>query len=84
MSAARSIVEYVARWLADEPDEVRVAESEHRGVTLLELFVSPGDLGRMIGRQGRTATALRTLVAVGAERDGKRVTLEIREGQLER
>ncbi|MFB3852530.1 MAG: KH domain-containing protein [Vicinamibacterales bacterium] len=80
MSNASAVVEYLARALADEPDEVRVSETEHRGVTLLELLVSPGDLGRMIGRQGRTATALRTLVGVAAERDGKRVTLEIREG----
>lgn len=84
MSSASAVAEYLARSLADEPDEVSVSETEHRGVTLLELFVSPGDLGRMIGRQGRTATALRTLVAVVAERDGKRVTLEIREGPAAR
>ncbi|RPJ83078.1 MAG: KH domain-containing protein, partial [Acidobacteria bacterium] len=67
MSNSTAAVEYLARALADEPDEVRVSETEHRGMTLVELFVSPGDLGRMIGRQGRTATALRTLVSVAAE-----------------
>jgi len=82
VSHSRAIVEYLARALADEPDEVRVTETEHRGTTLLELFVSQGDLGRIIGRQGRTAIALRTLVAAAAERDGARVTLEIREGPL--
>ncbi len=83
MNHARSVVEFLARALADEPDAVQVSESEHQGMMLLELFVSPGDLGRMIGRQGRTAAALRTLVSAAAERDGKRVTLEIREGRVE-
>ncbi len=79
MSHVREVVEVVARALSDEPEEVKVVETAHQGMTLLELFVSPGDLGRVIGRQGRTAAALRTLVAVTAERDGQKVTLEIRE-----
>jgi predicted RNA-binding protein YlqC (UPF0109 family) len=79
VSHARDVVEVVARALADEPDQVRVVESAHGTTTLLELFVSPVDLGRVIGRQGRTAAALRTLVAATAERDGAKVTLEIRE-----
>ena len=79
MSHSRDVVEVIARALADEPDEVRLVETAHRGMTLLELFVSPADLGRIIGRQGRTAAALRTLVAATAERDGDKVTLEIRE-----
>lgn len=79
MSHVREVVEVVARALSDEPGEVKVVETVHQGMTLLELFVSPGDLGRVIGRQGRTAAALRTLVAVTAERDAQKVTLEIRE-----
>jgi hypothetical protein len=79
MSHARDLVDVVARGLADEPDEVKIVETVRHGVTLLELFVSPTDLGRVIGRQGRTAAALRTLVAAAAERDGMKVTLEIRE-----
>ncbi len=79
MSHARDVVEVVARALADEPEEVKVVETAQQGMTLLELFVSPADLGRVIGRQGRTAAALRTLVGVTAERNGQRVTLEIRE-----
>ena len=79
MSHSRDVVEVIARALADEPDDVRIVETSHRGTTLLELFVSPADLGRVIGRQGRTAAALRTLVAATAERDGEKVTLEIRE-----
>ncbi len=79
MSHARDVVEVIARALADEPEEVKVVETTQQGMTLLELFVSPADLGRVIGRQGRTAAALRTLVGVSAERDGQKVTLEIRE-----
>ncbi len=79
MSHARELVDVVARALADEPDAMKIVESSQRGGTLLELVVSPGDLGRIIGRQGRTAAALRTLVAATAERDGVKVTLEIRE-----
>ncbi len=79
MSHSRDVVEVIARALSDEPDEVRIVETAHRGMMLLELFVSPADLGRIIGRQGRTAAALRTLVAAAAERDGDKVTLEIRE-----
>ena len=70
MSRARDVVEVVARALADQPDAVRVTEREHRGQTLVELFMAPGDLGRVIGRQGRTAAALRTLVAPTAELEG--------------
>ena len=79
MSQARDVVEVIARALVDLPDAVRVTEADHRGVAVIELFVDPGDLGRVIGRQGRTAAALRTLVAATAERDGIKVTLEIRE-----
>ena len=79
MSRARDVVEVVARALADRPDGVRVTEQPHRGQTLIELFMAPGDLGRVIGRQGRTAAALRTLVATAAELDGARVTLEFRD-----
>lgn len=79
MSRARQVVEVVARQLADRPDEVRVTENEHRGQTVLELFMAPGDLGRVIGRQGRTAAAIRTLVSTAAELDGSRVTLEFRD-----
>jgi uncharacterized protein len=79
VSRARQVVEVVARQLADRPDEVRVTEREHRGQTLLELFMAPGDLGRVIGRQGRTAAALRALAATAAELDGARVALEFRD-----
>ena len=66
-------------YLADHPDAVRVTESEQRGMVVVELFMAPGELGRVIGRQGRTASALRTLVAAAAERLGKRAMLEFRD-----
>jgi uncharacterized protein len=75
----RDVVEVVARALVDHPDAVRVSEHERRGMTVLELNTAPGDLGKIIGRQGRTAAALRLLVAVTAERHGKKAQLDIRD-----
>jgi predicted RNA-binding protein YlqC (UPF0109 family) len=81
VSAIRDAIEVLVRALADDPDGITVTESEHRGRTLVELFVGPGDVGKMIGRQGRTVQALRTLAATAGEKDGKSVTLEIRESK---
>jgi predicted RNA-binding protein YlqC (UPF0109 family) len=81
VSVIREVVEVLARALTDRPDEVKVVESEHRGTTLVELYVGPGELGRVIGKQGRTAAALRTLASAAAEKIGKTVTLEIRDGK---
>jgi predicted RNA-binding protein YlqC (UPF0109 family) len=79
MSGVRDVVEVLARALTDRPDDVRVVESQHRDRTLVELYVAPDDLGKVIGRQGRTAAALRTLAASAGEREGKNITLEIRD-----
>lgn len=79
MSPMRAVVEVVARALVDKPDAVKVTETERRGTTVLELQTSPGDLGKIIGRQGRTAAALRTLLSVTAEKHGKRAQLDIRD-----
>ena len=79
MSALSSVVEVVVRALVDHPDAVRVTEVERRGMTVLELTTAPGDMGKIIGRQGRTAAALRTLVTVTAEKHGKRAQLDIRD-----
>lgn len=81
MSAVKNVVEVLARALTDRPDEVQVRESEHKGTTLVELYVAPGELGRVIGKQGRTAAALRTLASTAGEKDGRTVTLEIRDGK---
>jgi uncharacterized protein len=81
VSTVRDVVEVLARALTDRPDEVQVVETDHRGTTLVELYVGSGELGRVIGKQGRTAAALRTLAASAGEKDGKKVTLEIRDGR---
>jgi predicted RNA-binding protein YlqC (UPF0109 family) len=75
----RDVIEVVARALVDHPDAVRVTESERRGMTVLELTTAPGDMGKIIGRQGRTAAALRTLLAATADKHGKRAQLDIRD-----
>jgi len=78
-SPLRAVVEVVARALVDRPDAVRVTESQRRGMTIVELTTAPGDMGKIIGRQGRTAAALRTLVSVTAEKHGQRAQLDIRD-----
>ena len=78
-SAMRAVVEVVARALVDRPDDVHVTESSRRGMTVVELTTAPGDMGKIIGRQGRTAAALRTLVALTAEQHGTRGQLDIRD-----
>jgi predicted RNA-binding protein YlqC (UPF0109 family) len=80
VSRAAALVETVSRALADHPDAVEVVESQHRGTTLVEVFMAPGDLGHVIGRQGRTAAAIRTLAALAGERDDVRIQVEFRDG----
>ena len=79
MSEITDVADVMATALADEPQAVTVTESEHRGTTLVEVFVAPADVGKIVGRQGRTIAALRTLVGATAERLGKKATLEVRE-----
>ena len=81
MSAVRNVVEVLTRALTDTPDQVAVIESEHRGTTLVEVYVAPGEMGRVIGKQGRTVAALRTLASAAGEKEGRTVTLEIRDGR---
>jgi predicted RNA-binding protein YlqC (UPF0109 family) len=81
VSAVSAVVEVLARALTDTPDQVTVVESEHRGTTLVELYVATGEMGRVIGKQGRTAAALRTLASAAGEKEGKTVTLEFRDGR---
>ena len=79
MSRARDVVEVVARALAAQPDAVEVTEREGRGQSIIELSMAPGELGRVIGRQGRTATALRSLAAAAGELDGQRTVVDFRD-----
>jgi predicted RNA-binding protein YlqC (UPF0109 family) len=80
-TGVRAVVEVLAKALADSPDEVRVIETQHGKVTLIELYVAQRDMARVLGRSGRTAAALRTLASTAGEKDGKSVTLEIRESR---
>jgi predicted RNA-binding protein YlqC (UPF0109 family) len=76
----KELVEAIATALVDHPEGVRVNAVTGGQVTVLELHVHPEDLGKIIGRQGRTAKAIRTLVGAGALKSHKRYSLEIREG----
>lgn len=78
-SPLSAVVEAVVKTLVDHPDAVKVSQSVRRGLTVVELSTAPGDMGKIIGRQGRTAAALRTLVALTAERHGLRAQLDIRD-----
>ena len=71
------LLEELARRLVDEPDAVRVETSEEDGTLVLRLYVAPEDVGKVIGRQGRIARALRTVVRASAGRGDRRVQLEI-------
>src|SRR3954451_1783421 len=75
--AARELVEYVAKSLVDDPAAVRVDVVEDNGETVIELHVADDDMGKVIGRNGSVAKALRTLLKVSAARDGEPVSLEI-------
>ncbi len=71
------LVEAIAKSLVDNPEEVVVTESEDRRGTVIELRVAPDDMGKVIGKQGRIAKALRTVVKAAAIKNNKKVTVEI-------
>lgn len=73
----KDLLEYLAKALVDQPDAVKVEEFESDGTTVLELSVAEEDLGKVIGKQGRTANALRTIVRASAVKRGKHATVEI-------
>lgn len=73
----KALIEYIAKSLVDDPTEVRVTEDVRRGGVRIELSVADEDMGRVIGRGGRVANAMRALLRVAAEREGKRATLDI-------
>jgi predicted RNA-binding protein YlqC (UPF0109 family) len=73
------VVLVVARTLAGRPEAVKVTESERRGQVIVELSMAPGELGRIIGRQGRTAAAVRALAAAAGELEGQRVVVDFKD-----
>ena len=76
-STSRAVLEYVAKAIVDDPDSVMVEVEEGRTSVSLRLNVSPDDMGRVIGRRGRTAQAIRTVVRAAAAREGMAVHVDI-------
>ncbi len=75
----KDLVEYIAKALVDNPDQVRVSEVEAEQTSVLELSVAKEDLGKVIGKQGRTARAIRTILSATSAKARKRIVLEILE-----
>lgn len=73
----KQLIEYMARSLVDQPDEVRVAEIPSGRITVYELEVAEDDVGKVIGRHGRTVRAMRAVVKAAATRHGQRVDLDV-------
>ena len=76
---ARALIEQIARLLVDEPGQVSIEQVEEDDATVFELTVAERDLGKVIGKQGRTARALRNLLGTVGVKSGKRFVLEILE-----
>ncbi len=79
MQHMKELIEYIARSLVDKPDSVNVQAVEGEQTLILELTVDSEDLGKVIGKDGRTARAMRTLLSATSARSGKRAVLEILE-----
>ncbi len=73
----KELIEFLARSLVDSPDDVRVEEEQADDRLVLRLYVADGDMGKVIGKQGRIANAMRDLLKVAAARQGTRASLEI-------
>jgi predicted RNA-binding protein YlqC (UPF0109 family) len=73
----RELIEYLATSLVDHPEEMSLTELEESGVTVYQLRVAPRDIGKVIGRRGRVARAMRTLLKVSAIQNHRRCVLEI-------
>lgn len=75
----KELVEFIVKSLVDNPDKVMLEEVEGEKTTVIELRVDPSDLGKVIGKQGRTARSIRTILNAAGIKKGKRVVLEILE-----
>jgi predicted RNA-binding protein YlqC (UPF0109 family) len=75
--AMKDLIEHIARALVDKPEEVMVTAIEGNQATVLELKVAKEDLGKIIGKQGRTARSLRTIIGAASAKERRRVILEI-------
>ncbi len=79
MATIRDLIEYIAKSLVDRPEDVSVKETEGEKTTIVELRVAQEDMGKVIGKQGRTAMAMRTILHAAGTKTGKRCFLEILE-----
>ncbi|MCJ7547153.1 MAG: KH domain-containing protein [Deltaproteobacteria bacterium] len=75
----KELIEYIAKALVDNPDAVKVTEIEGEKTSVIELSVAKEDLGKIIGKQGRTARSLRTILSAASAKNNKRAVLEILE-----
>lgn len=75
----KELIEYIAKSLVDQPDQVKVTEVDGERTVVYELRVAQSDLGKVIGKEGRTAKAVRTIVTAASMKAGKRAVLEILE-----
>ena len=75
----KDLVDFIARALVDNPEEVKVTEVEGEQTTIYELKVAPGDIGKIIGKQGRTARSIRTVLSAAAAKQKKRAVMEVLE-----
>jgi predicted RNA-binding protein YlqC (UPF0109 family) len=73
----KELVEYIAKALVDNPDDVKVTEIEGERTSVIELSVAKEDLGKIIGKQGRTARSIRTILSAASTKNNKRAVLEI-------
>ncbi len=81
LSGLQQLIEFIARLLVDHPDQVAVREFGTGDRVRLELTVAPDDMGRVIGKSGKVANSIRTVLRVAAEREGKQATLDVVEPQ---
>jgi len=77
----KNLVEFIGQSLAEHPDQIRVEEVDKGYETVYELYVAPEDMGRMIGKQGRIAKAIRVVVKAAAIKSGEQVHVEINENK---
>ena len=73
----KELVEYIVKELVDKPEEVKINETQGESIVILEISVAPEDVGKVIGKEGRIANAIRTVVKAAASKQGKKVTVEI-------
>ncbi len=73
----KELIEYIAKALVDNPEQVKVSEIEGEKTSVIELAVAKDDLGKVIGKQGRTARAMRTILSAASTKVKKRAVLEI-------